>query len=154
MSRSGTAREALIAELLGDFAELLDRAESVSGMMDVSRKGLVDATRALGACSEPFKAHTLETAAHAQKGAVDHIRQHAALIAGQTVQAQTQAMSEAARAVIEREIRPHLSQLVATLHDLVHRTHRGRWETWATYAATAAVSAVFSALLMGAVIQS
>ena len=41
--RATTAREAVIAELIGDITELLDRMETLTPAMNDSRKKLADA---------------------------------------------------------------------------------------------------------------
>ena len=43
MNRSTTAREALIAELIGDVADLLKRVESLTTTMDKAREAMTDA---------------------------------------------------------------------------------------------------------------
>ena len=42
MSRSTTAREALVAELIGDLTELLDRAEILTSAIDEAREALTE----------------------------------------------------------------------------------------------------------------
>ena len=141
MSRSTTAREALIAEAIGDVANLLDRVEALAPAMNSSHRKLADAAIKLGACVEPFKAHIAEAMARTQNAAVEHIRRRTGEIAAESLRQQTQAMEEAARAIVAKEIGPPLRQLASALQVLVERTRRPQWETWATYAATGCVSA-------------
>ena len=140
MNRSTTAREALI----GDIAELLDRAEALIPAMADSREKLADAANQLAAYVEPFKTHMVGVAGEAGKAAVEHIYRRTNEIAAESLRTQTQAMNEAARTIIDKEIGPPLRQLAASLHVLIERTRRPQWETWATYAATGTVSATLA----------
>jgi hypothetical protein len=56
---------------------------------------------------------------------------------------QTQAMTDAARTTVDKEVGPPLRQFAATLKGLVDQANRP-WEVWLTHAATAATSAVCS----------
>jgi hypothetical protein len=144
VSRATTAREALIAELIGDMTELLDRMETLTPAMNDSRHKLTDTAARLTACVEPVKAHLVGTATQAQKTAVERIYKRTNEIAAESLRTQTRAMNDAARTIIDKEVGPPLRQLAATLQVLVERTRHPQWETWATYAATGAVSATFA----------
>ena len=141
MNRSTTAREALIAEAIGDVANLLDRVGALAPAMNASHRKLADAAIKLGGCVEPFKAHITEAMARTQNAAVEHIRRRTGEIAAESLRQQTQAIEEVARAIVAKEIGPPLHQLASTLQVLIERTRRPQWETWATYAATGIVSA-------------
>ena len=147
-NRSTTAREALIVEVIGDVAKLIDRVGTLTLAMNASHKKLADVAIKLGGCIEPLKAHLAEAVTQTQNSAVEHIRRRTGEIAMDSMRRQTQAMEDAARAIIEREIGPPLRQLASTLQLLVERTRRPQWETWATYAATGAASATFAASIV------
>ena len=145
MNRSTTAREALIVEAIGDVANLLDRVGALLPAMNASHKKLADAAIKLGGCVEPLKAHIGEAMTRTQNAAVEHIRRRTGEIAAESLRQQTQAMEEAARAIVAKEVGPPLRQLASTLQLLIERTRRPQWETWATYAATGVTSATFAA---------
>jgi hypothetical protein len=144
VSRATTAREAVIAELIGDITELLDRMATLTPALNDSRLELADTAAGLAACIEPIKAHVSETVTQAQKAAVEHIARRTREMAFESYCAQTRAMEEAARRIFEEEVGPPLRKPAETLKVLVERTRRPQWETWATYAATGAVSATFA----------
>jgi hypothetical protein len=147
VNRSTTAREALVAELIGDLADLLKRVETVTPAMNDSRQKLTHAAAALTACVEPLKNYLVTSVTQAQNAAVEHIGRRTHEISVQSLRLQTQAMTDAARAIIDKEISPPLGQLGSTLQVLVERTRRPQWETWATYAATATLSSILTACL-------
>ena len=144
MSRATTAREAVIAELIGDITELLDRMETLTPALNDSRLELANTAAGLAACIEPIKAHVSDTVTQAQKAAVEHIARRTRELAHESYRAQTQAMGDAARKIFQEEVGPPLRQLAETLKVLIERTRRPQWETWASHAATASVSAMAS----------
>ena len=150
---SATAREALIVEVIGDVAKLIDRVEALTPVMDASQKRLVAAAIRLGGDLEPFKARLAQVVTQTENAAVEHVRRCTAQIAAESMRKQRQAMDDAARAIVEREIGPPLRQLASTLQTLVERTRRPQWATWATYAATGTIPTIlatcFTVYLMG-----
>lgn len=49
LNRSTTAREALVAELIGDVAQLLDRVETLTPNLNVARQALANTAKDLAA---------------------------------------------------------------------------------------------------------
>jgi ubiquinone biosynthesis protein UbiJ len=147
VNRATTAREALVAELIGDVAQLLDRVETLTPTINAARHALTDAARNLASSVGPMQAHMAALADHTKTKAVEHIVRRTNLIAAQTLQEQTRAMTESARAIINSEVGPPLRQLAATVKDVVERAHRP-WDAWLTHAATAIVSGICSAGLV------
>ena len=150
---SATAREALIVEVIGDVAKLIDRVEALTPAMNASREKLAAVAIRLGGDLEPFKARLVQAVTQTENAAVEHVRRCTAQIAAESMRKQRQAMDDAARAIVEREIGPPLRQLASTLHTLVERTRRPQWATWATYAATGTLPTIlatcFTVYLMG-----
>jgi hypothetical protein len=136
VSHPGTVREALIAEAIGDLARLLDRAEALQPAFAESRQALVDAHRELADQLAAFDAHVSALTEKAKVQAVKHILLRTDEAARQTVDTQTRAMAEAARALFKNEVDPALQRLVMPLRQLVERLDRP-WERWLIHAATA-----------------
>ena len=59
MSRTNTAREALIAEALGDVARLLDRLEALMPALDEAQRAQRQASKALAAQAQDFEIRML-----------------------------------------------------------------------------------------------
>ena len=117
MSHPSTAREALIAEAIGDVAQLLDRVEALMQGMEGARQEQAAAAIELGR----------------QLGAVD------SSVATITDGAKTRAMSDAARSLFDEEVGATLQRLCVSLQRLIERADRP-WEHGATHAATALVA--------------
>lgn len=141
MNGPSTAREALIAETIGELGRLLDRAEAVQAAMAQSRQGLLDAHAQLAQQLAQVAAIT----EHAKVQAVKHILARADEAARRTVEAQTRAMSEAAQALFRTEIEPAIQRLTAPLESLVRR--QSQRADWLTQVATAVVSSTLTWLV-------
>ena len=148
MDRSTTAREALVAELMGDMAKLLDRVDTLTPAIDETRRKMTAAAQDLAAGVAPFKAHMVDIAAETKKTAVEHIVSRANGASAKLIEMQTRAMLDLAKAIVDKEVEPPLRQLAWNLEQLVQRTRRPWWEGWANYAATAMLSAICSAMLV------
>ena len=141
MDRPGTAREALIAEAIGDVARLLDRAEALQRAMLESSQALVEARAQLADQLAAFEIHVAALTEKAKVQAVKHILVRTDEAARRSVDTQTRAMAEAAHTLFKAEIEPALERLAMPLQRLVRKVDRP-WEQWLTHAATAGVASV------------
>lgn len=139
MNGTGTAREALIAEAIGDVARLLDRAEALQPAMIESRQALVEAQTQLADQLADFEARVSAITEKAKAQAVKHILVRTDEAGRRSVDAQTRAMAEAAQTLFKAEIDPTLQRLAMPLQRLVQKVDHP-WEQWLTHAATAAVA--------------
>jgi hypothetical protein len=142
MNGRGSAREALIAEALGDVAALLDRVEAVAPALDASRQALISASAEMTAQLTAFESRMAGITENAKAQAVKHIARRTEDIARSSAEAQTQAMEEAARMLFRTEVGPALQRVAVPLQHLADLAHRGAhpWQHWLTHAATAAVA--------------
>jgi light-regulated signal transduction histidine kinase (bacteriophytochrome) len=115
-------------------------------MNEASRKLAITAAQ-LAAYVEPFREHMVGIAGQARTTAVEYVFKRTSEISAESQRMQTQAMNEAARAIIDREVGPPLRRLASNLAQLVQQQRRS-WETWAAHAATATVAATLAAMLV------
>jgi uncharacterized protein with PhoU and TrkA domain len=149
MNGTSSAREALIAEALGEMAALLDRVEAVAPALDASRLALIHASTELAGQVTAFESRMAGITENAKIQAVKHIARRTEEIARASAEAQTRAMEEAARMLFRTEVGPALQRVAMPLQHLADLAHRGAhpWQHWLTHAATAvAASAVTWAL--------
>src|SRR5206468_2023481 len=97
-----SAREALIAETIGDLARLLDRAEALQPAMAESRQALVDAHALLADQLASFAAQVTALTEKAKVQAVKHILARADEAARRSIEQQGRAMADAARVAFAR----------------------------------------------------
>lgn len=142
-----TAREALIAEALGDVARLIDRLEALRPAMDQARQMLTKADKDLAARVVAFEDRMVAITEKAKTVTVEHVARRTHEIAHHSKLDQVQAMKEAARALFNTEFGDTLNGLVRSLQPLIGRLNRP-WEPWLTHIATAAVSSASTAVLV------
>jgi len=142
MNGTSSAREALIAETLGEMAGLLDRVEAVAPALDSSRLALINASTELARQVTAFESRMGGITENAKTQAVKHIARRTDEIARLSAQAQTRAMEEAARSLFRTEVGPALQRVAIPLQHLADLAHRGAhpWQHWLTHAATAFVA--------------
>lgn len=138
MNHPGSAREVLIAEALGGLARLLERAEALQPAMLESRQALVEAHAQLADQLNAFENHIGALTEKAKVQAVKHILARTDEAARQSVQAQTRAMTEAARAIFKEEICQVLQCRSAG------QPHQQRWGQLLGHAVTAAVASLLT----------
>jgi uncharacterized membrane-anchored protein len=142
MNGTSSAREALIAETLGEMAALLDRVEAVAPTLDASRLALINASTELAGQVTAFENRMAGITENAKTQAVKHIARRTDEIARVAAEAQTRAMEEAARMLFRTEVGPALQRVAMPLQHLANLAHRGAhpWQHWLTHAATAGVA--------------
>ena len=143
MNGPSTAREALIVEALGDVASLLDRIESLTTSMEASRLALTSTSVELDNRLKAFEGGIATLTQHVQARAIEHILKRTGKATTDSIEAQSRAMSAAARLAFSTQVDSNLARLNQSLRDALQRVDRP-WDLWLTHAATAAVSAAFT----------
>lgn len=146
MNRPSTAREALIAEALGEVAELIDRVEAVAPAMEDARLSLVQVHANLAHRIVAFDQRMAAITEQAKEHYVRHIEQRTNEAAWRAVEMQKKALAEAAQAIFQAEMRPTLQHLVMPLQQLIERLDRP-WERWLIHMATVAATSSVTWLL-------
>lgn len=147
MSPPTSVREALIAEALGEVAQLIDRVEALVPAMDEARRRLVQASVDLVLQGQTFERQINGFTEHAKTATARYAGQRTEELTRQALQTQRRAMNETAQSLFASELQPALQRLASPLQELVSRLDRP-WEGWVTHAATAAVSSVLTAVLL------
>lgn len=139
---TGSAREALIVEALGDVARLLDRVQTMASSMDQTRQALSDANAELLHRVITFEANMSAILEVARTRAVEHIARRTDEAARCSLEKQSIAMTEAARSIFRTEVGPALQRFITALQPLVlcvDRLERSR-DRWLAHAVTAALT--------------
>jgi uncharacterized membrane-anchored protein len=146
MNGTSSAREALIAEALGEMAALIDRVEAVGPALDGSRLALVHASAELAGQVTAFESRMAGITENAKVQAVKHIARRTDEITRVSAEAQTRAMEEAARMLFRTEVGPALQRVAMPLRHLADLAHRGAhpWQQWLTHAATAVAASALT----------
>lgn len=141
-----TAREELMAVAIGQLGELLDRMDTLAPKLDASQLALTLVSSELAEQIAAYETRMADITENAKLQAVKHIARRADEMARGTVEAQTQAMEEAARVVFRNEVGPALQRVTLPLQEVAALAHRGSrpWEWWLLHAATAVLSSAIS----------
>jgi hypothetical protein len=143
MNRPTTAREALLAEALGELMQLTERVELLLPALERTRSALVEADATLVARLEALDGQAAAIGERAKQRAIDDLARHADAVARQSAVRQVQAMSAAAGVLFTREVEPRLQRLSLSLQQLGQRVERP-WERWLIHAATVTTSSVIT----------
>lgn len=139
MNGPGSAREALIAEVVGDLARMFDRAEALERSMAQSRQALADAHGRLGDQLAAFEAQVAALVERAKVEAVKHILARTEEATRRSIDQQSLAMAAAARVAFDAELSGTVHRLHSMLHLLIERQRRP-WDRWLAHAAIAAAA--------------
>ena len=150
MNRPSTAREALIAETLGDVAALVERVEALAPAMDASRQALVHISEELVNQVATFDNRTEMLTNNAVVVASNLILRRANEVTARTLDTQIQAMHAAAREMFSKEFNPAVLRVVARLDHLAQldQQKENRWMRWFTHACAFVTGASLACLVL------
>jgi translation initiation factor 2 gamma subunit (eIF-2gamma) len=106
MNAPTTAREALVAEAIGDAGRLLDRLEQLLPALEGARLALTHADTALVERIDALEARMVSITATTTTEAVEHLTRQARLVAVRAVESQRVAMAYVARRLFSQEVEP------------------------------------------------
>ena len=139
MSDPTTAREALLVEAIGDVAKLLRRAEALRPALGQTCEAVLVADTALRDSLAGFERRMAAITEHAKMQALNYVVARTNEAALRSIDQQSRAMADAARAAFGAELGPTMRQLQAMLQTLVEQ-RASRWEALMTHAAVAVVA--------------
>ena len=147
-SRVASAREALIAELIGQLDQLVDRVEALPETLDNAREEMKQARLDLHCEIDPLK-HEMAAAIRQSKDiAVKDIQVATYDFAADSIERQIAAMTKVARAIVEEKIDPSIKTLAGSLAELADRIDKQwRW-SWLTHAAAVLATASITSVAM------
>ena len=150
MNRPTTAKEALIAEALGDMAGLIDRLEKLAPVMSTARQELVQSSHALVCEVSMFEFRMSDISQNAMELGVKQIEQKASGVCAQSLNSQILAMQSAAREMFNKEFHPVLNRTVTQLEYLARlaQPDQNRWLPWLTHGAAFVTGAALTWLVV------
>lgn len=137
MNRPTTAKEALIAEVLGDMASLVDQIEKLEPLMNTSRKELVQVSNHRVRQVSGFEVRMADLTQKAAELCLTQIGQRASGVCTKTLDSQIVAMQSAAREMFDKEFHPMVNRVLVHLEHLARLTEpdQNRWRPWLTLGA-------------------
>lgn len=130
-----SAREALIAEALGEIAALLDRVDGVVQALELATASATDACARIDARAAAFEASTAALVEASKQHLVRHVAMKTEELGRAAGEAQIQAVGDALGDLFRNELEPLAERLAA---DCARRTAGSRgWHRHWAYAAIA-----------------
>ena len=150
MNSASTAREALIAEALGDVGALIDRLEALVPAMDELGQTAWRAHENLIERINRFDNQVQSTLNEAESEALRRILRHAEDITRQSLETQAMAMQNAAHEKFNKEFHPLVNRVTAQLEYLARLSEPDRypWLPWLTHGAAFVTGAALTWLVV------
>jgi len=147
-SRVASAREALIAELIGQLEELVNRVEALPATLDNAREAMNQARWDLHCQVDPLH-HQMAAAIQQSKDiALKDLQVATYDYAADSMERQTAAMTQVARTIVAEKIEPSIKRLAGSLEELAQRIDRQwRW-SWLTHGASVLATASITSVAM------
>ena len=152
MVRPTTAQEALLAEALGDAAELFDRVEVLTRQLDATRQALNDANLELQSRLVALEAVSAASTKRPTAAHTDQTARQTMLALQLLTKSQTGVVRETVRQTLAEQFDPRLAEHAELLQKLLSRIEPP-WDGWLTQIASAACSAALTWWLVTAYFQ-
>lgn len=156
MNGPRTAREALIAELLGDVDRLLARVEALPALVAGAEGRLSGTVAALDEAGDKYRLAVTAFTEQAKADLSEYLdlkTAHAAQLAAQTVEEQRAALQEAASFAFRSEASDKAANLGAALGEAAKEFRRSIWSRMMEHAVTALIASGFTAGLVYAIVK-
>jgi ribosome-associated translation inhibitor RaiA len=144
---STTAKEALIAELLGELDAVIKRVEVLPGEILGASRSFAEARVALEAASGKFRAAVRDYTDHAKLDFSRQLKLEAEDVGSRMLSQQRSVIQTAAREAFELSATEAATNLAATIDAATKRIERAGGTNWLLVSAVATTSAMVSAFL-------
>lgn len=156
MSGPRTAREALIAELLGDVDGLLARVEALPALVAGAEGRLSGTVAALDEAGDKYRLAVTAFTEQAKADLSEYLdlkTANAAQLAAKTVEEQRAALQEAARFAFRSEASDKAASLGVVLGEAAREFRRSIWSRMMEHAVTALIASAFTSGLVYAIVK-
>jgi hypothetical protein len=156
MNAPRTAREALIAEMLGDLDVLLARVETIPALIAGAETQFSGTLAALDDAGDKYRTAVKAFTEQAKADLLNYQdikRADAAREATKTIDEQRAAIQEAAREAFRIEVKDHAVKLGTVLNDAAKVYRRSMWTRIMEHGITAIIASGFTAVLVYTILQ-
>lgn len=150
MNCPSTAKEALLAEALGDMASLVDRLDLMAPKVDASRQALLKSSESIAREIAKFAPDMQAFTHHAKVQTEKYVNRHLTEATASSREAQLRAMQEGAREMFKKEVDPVVRQVSAQLQQLalLAQPRKNPWVPWLTHGAAFVTGAALTWLVV------
>ena len=146
--RPNTAREALIAEALGELDGLLARVEALPGMVSRAEQSLTATVAALADASDKYRMAVTAFNDEAKQELTEYLERTAGAVTAKTVEEQRAAMQESARLAFRSEASDKAASLGVALGHAAREIRKARGARFLDNVFTALLASVTTAGLV------
>jgi hypothetical protein len=143
-----SAREALIAELLGDVDRLLARVEALPAQVAQAEAKVAGTITGLNEAGDRFRLAVTAFAEEARTGLAEYAQRKAGEAGSRAADEARTAMIDAAKQAFRSEAADKAAQLAATLAQASREFRRSTWSRLAEHAITACTASAMTGALV------
>ena len=153
MNSPRTAREALIAEMLGDLDLLLARVEALPALIANTEERLTSTVTALDNAGDKYRMAITAFTEQAKTELAEYLDRKTIEVSSKTVEEQRAAIQEAAHMAFRSEASDKAAYLGLVLGEAVKELRRSMWSRLMEHAITALISSGFTVGLLYALMK-
>lgn len=153
MNSPRTAREALIAEMLGDLDTLLARIEALPLLVSTAEEKISATVTALGDAGDKYRMAITAFSEQAKTDLSEYLDRKTLESASKTVEEQRSAIQEAARMAFRSEASDKAASLGLALGEAAKEFRRSMWSRLIEHAVTALIASGFTASLVYVILK-
>ncbi|ODT85890.1 MAG: hypothetical protein ABS69_00430 [Nitrosomonadales bacterium SCN 54-20] len=148
MAAPNTAREALIAEMLGDLDSIIQRAERLPAMVDAAEGKLTATAKALESAGDKYRLAVTAFNEEAKAELSEYLDRKTTQAVAKTLEENKAAMQDAARLAFRSEASEKAANLGIVLADAAKIFRRSMWSRVLEHAITAMIASATTAALV------
>ena len=148
MNSPRTAREALIAEMLGDLDLLLARVEALPALVATAEERLTSTVMALDNAGDKYRMAITAFTEQAKTELAEYLDRKTIEVSSKTVEEQRAAIQEAARVAFRSEASDKAANLGLVLGEAAKEFRRSMWSRLMEHVITALISSGFTVGLL------
>jgi len=148
MNSPRTAREALIAEMLGDLDLLLARVEALPALVATAEERLTSTVTALDNAGDKYRMAITAFTEQAKTELAEYLDRKTVEVSSKTVEEQRAAIQEAARVAFRSEASDKAENLGLVLGEAAKEFRRSMWSRLMEHVITALISSGFTVGLL------
>lgn len=153
MNAPRTAREALIAEMLGDLDTILARVEAVPALVSTAEEKIAATVKILEETGDRYRLAVTAFNEQAKTELSEYFDRKASQVAAKTYEEQRAAIQEIARSAFQTEAYEKAASLGIALSEAAKEFRRSKWSRMIEHSVTALLASVITLSIVLAIVK-
>lgn len=153
MNAPRTAREALIAEMLGDLDTILARVEAVPALVSTAEEKIAATVKILEETGDRYRLAVTAFNEQAKTELSEYFDRKASQVAAKTYEEQRAAIQEIARSAFQTEAYEKAASLGIALSEAAKEFRRTKWSRMIEHSVTALLASVTTLSIVLAIVK-